>query len=68
MKQTDDDKLRLAKEMKEWRGFAPTRVAGAILGMSPRTIEHIEQGRGFNAHALLRIAMKAVTCPTREIK
>jgi DNA-binding XRE family transcriptional regulator len=50
----------LAAAMKAWRGRVSQRDAAAILGISKRTLEGIEQGRGFNYPALLLIAMKAI--------
>lgn len=66
MKQTDEDKQALAKELRAWRGFAPRHVAAEALGIARRTIENIEMGGGYHAPKLLRIAMAAITCPKRE--
>ncbi len=67
MKMKEDDKLRLAEELKRWRGYAPARVAAEVFGISRRTVEAIEQGRGFVAAKLLRHAMATIECPKREI-
>lgn len=50
---------RLAKLMRQWRSEAglSTAAAGEELGLSGRTIENIEQGRGFNAARVLEIAL-----------
>jgi DNA-binding XRE family transcriptional regulator len=52
-------KRDLAGLMKEWRHRAMlnTEEAGARLGLSPRTIEGIEQGRGFSNANLLVLAL-----------
>jgi DNA-binding XRE family transcriptional regulator len=50
---------RLAKLMRQWRQECGLSVseAGDILGLSPRTIEGIEQERGFAAGRVLEIAL-----------
>lgn len=49
----------LAKLMRRWRREASLSVedAGHILALSPRTIEGIEQERGFNAPRVLEVAL-----------
>ena len=37
-----------------------TKQAGAVLGLSARTIENIEQGRAFGHEHLLRLAIKNI--------
>ena len=37
-----------------------TKQAGAVLGISARTIENIEQGRAFGHEHLLRLAIKNI--------
>ena len=37
-----------------------TKQASAVLGISARTIENIEQGRAFSHDALLRLAIKNI--------
>jgi DNA-binding XRE family transcriptional regulator len=57
---------RLAKLMRQWRqerGMS-TGDAGDTLGLSPRTIENIEQGRGFNAARVLEIALLSLITKT----
>jgi hypothetical protein len=54
---TADD---LAAQVKAWRGKVPAREAAEALGISPRTLQGVEQGRGFNYPRLLQIAMRAV--------
>lgn len=49
----------LAEIVKKWRSAADltTSRAGQILGLSGRTIENIEQGRGFGHSKLLILAI-----------
>lgn len=51
----------LAELCKKWRAKAemPISRAAQILGMSKRTYEGIEQGRGFGYSKLLALAIKA---------
>jgi hypothetical protein len=56
----------LAYDVKEWRGKVPARIAAEVLGISKRTLDGIEQGRGFTYEKLLRIAME--TMPLEEKK
>ena len=53
---------RLAKLMREWRQDKGLSVeaAGDALELSPRTIEGIEQGRGFASARVLEIALLAL--------
>jgi len=52
-------KRELAELMKSWRQKAHlnTTEAGARLGMSPRTVEWVEQSRGFRYPNLLVLAL-----------
>ncbi len=54
-----DDPAELARMMRGWRTSAElnTQEAGDWLGLSARTIEGIEQGRGFNAPRVLGWAL-----------
>lgn len=56
---TVDDPEELARMMRAWRVRAGlnTQDAGDWLGLSARTIEGIEQGRGFNAPRVLGWAL-----------
>jgi DNA-binding XRE family transcriptional regulator len=56
-------KRELAELMKNWRQSARinAREAGARLGLSARTIEGIEQGRGFSHPNLLVMALIQAT-------
>lgn len=49
----------LARMMREWRSSRGlnTAAAGALLGLSARTVEGIEQGRGHSAPRLVAIAL-----------
>jgi hypothetical protein len=52
----------LAKTVREWRGDKLSSPAAArLLGLPPRTLEGIEQGRGFRYPKTLLLAMRAVT-------
>lgn len=53
------DAADLAKLVKAWRGDVPAVRAADALGLSARTLEGIEQGRGFRYPRLLVIAMRA---------
>ena len=54
------ENAELAALVKAWRGKVTAREAAGVLGISPRTLNGVEQGRGFNYPTLLRIAMEAV--------
>ena len=47
----------LAAELKAWRGKISTRDAAELLGIPERTLNGIEQGRGFRYPTLLRNVM-----------
>lgn len=51
---TNDD---LAAAVKAWRGRLPAREAAIELGIPKRTLDGIEQGRGFRYPELLLRAM-----------
>lgn len=53
-------KRQLADEVRRWRGSVPVPAAARVLGISERTLEGIEQGRGFNYPTLLRHALKTL--------
>ena len=55
-----DDTKSVADLMREWRAVAGlnTTEAGAIVGLSGRTISEIEQGRIRGGDALTAIALK----------
>jgi hypothetical protein len=53
--------LDLAAQVKAWRGDFSVREAADVLGIPRRTLEGVEQGRGFPYPELLRIAMQATT-------
>ncbi|WP_323034131.1 hypothetical protein [Pararhodobacter sp.] len=48
---------QLARDVAKWRGYLTTDEAAKTLGLSTRTLEGIEQGRGFRYPRLLRLAM-----------
>lgn len=48
----------LARQVKAWRGQIPVRVAAEVLGIPKRTLEGIEQGRGFSYPRLLLATIK----------
>lgn len=52
---------QLARQVRAWRGEHSQRDAAAVLGMSLRTYQGIEQGRGFNYSALLLQFVNTVT-------
>lgn len=57
----EETKLELAKFCREWREESemPVSRAAQLLGMSKRTYEGIEQGRGFSYPLLLTLAIQA---------
>lgn len=50
---TPEEKQKLAADVRAWRGSRSLKEAAAVLEMSWRTLEGIEQGRGFNYPKLL---------------
>jgi hypothetical protein len=56
----------LALAVKTWRGQVPVRAAAAALGLPQRTLEGIEQGRGFRYPELLKNALAALPAPENE--
>jgi len=60
---TDDEKRDLADALKNWRGSAPASAAANVLGIPRRTLEGIEQGRGFSYPVLLLHALKTMEPP-----
>jgi hypothetical protein len=50
----------LAAQVKAWRGKVPARVAAEVLGIPRRTLENIEQGRGFPYPRLLIAALQTI--------
>jgi hypothetical protein len=61
-----DDPAELAADLKRWRGDMSIHAAAAALGVSARTLEGVEQGRGFAHPRLLRIAMAVVKVSERK--
>jgi hypothetical protein len=51
---------QLADEVKNWRGPIPARKAAEVLGIPERTLNGIEQGRGFRYPRLLKLAMQSI--------
>lgn len=60
---SDDDSRALADALKKWRGTAPAHAAAKALGLPVRTVEGIEQGRGFRYPQLLLHALKTMEPP-----
>lgn len=58
---SDEAKAELAAALKEWRGAAGMTQARAaeVLGMSKRSYEGVEAGRGFVYPQLLMLALRA---------
>jgi DNA-binding XRE family transcriptional regulator len=58
---TEENNLELAKLCREWREASDLTASRAaqLLGMSKRTYEGIEQGRGFLYGQLLILALQA---------
>jgi hypothetical protein len=52
--------IDLAAQVKAWRGDSSIRQAADVLGIPRRTLEGVEQGRGFRYPALLRHAMQTI--------
>jgi DNA-binding XRE family transcriptional regulator len=63
-----DDGAELATLVKSWRrnGRLTTTAAADLLGMSSRTVEGIEQGRGFRYSRLLTLAILAFHDPDQN--
>lgn len=53
----------LAEAVKRWRGDVPASRAAQLLGIPQRTLEGIEQGRGFRYPHLLILALQAFKAP-----
>lgn len=53
------DPAELAGAVKNWRGSMSSKSAASALGLSPRTLEGVEQGRGFRYPRLLMLALSA---------
>lgn len=51
--------MELAEFLKAWRArvFIPQTEAAKLLGVSLRTYQSVEQGRGFRFETLLRLAV-----------
>jgi DNA-binding NtrC family response regulator len=49
----------LAEQLRTWRGNLPQVEAAKLLGMSARTLEGVEAGRGFRYPTMLKIAMES---------
>lgn len=58
---SDEARAEMAETLKAWRAAADMTQARAaeVLGMSKRTYEAIEAGRGFNYPVLLHLALRA---------
>lgn len=58
---SETDSAQLAMMLRDWRAKAdvPVSRAAQMLGMSKRTYEGIEQGRGFRYPTLLILALRA---------
>ena len=54
-----DIKTELAVTVKKWRGDIPVSRAAQLLGIPQRTLEGVEQGRGFRYPQLLILALQA---------
>jgi len=54
-----DPSAELAAAIKRWRGEMPVSRAAQLLGIPKRTLEGIEQGRGFRYPQLLILALQA---------
>ena len=60
--QTEDEKQKLANLVRNWRYANDFNIGqlAILLGISPRTLEGIEQGRGFRYHKTLTLALLAL--------
>lgn len=63
IKMTEEDRKKLAAEVRTWRGECTLREAATVLDVPYRTLEGVEMGRGFNYPKLLRLAMKTWKAP-----
>lgn len=53
----------LAQAVKAWRGTATAREAAKALGLPTRTLEGIEQGRGFRYPEMLKNSLARLPRP-----
>jgi hypothetical protein len=53
--------IDLAAQLKAWRGDSSIRQAAEVLGIPHRTLEGVEQGRGFRYPELLLHALNTMT-------
>lgn len=60
---TDDEKRDLAEAIRTWRSPGPLSAAARVLGIPLRTLQGIEQGRGFSYPTLLLHALKTMERP-----
>lgn len=60
---TPDEKRILADALRNWRLPSPQTAAAEMLGIPIRTLQGIEQGRGFSFPTLLMHALKTMEPP-----
>lgn len=56
----------LAAAVKAWRGSVSAKLAARELGLPERTLNFIEQGRGFRYPELLLRALKAAPATSKD--
>ena len=66
----ESEAAALARMLKQWRAEADISVSRAeeMLGISARTLEGIEQGRGFRYPKLLVLALLSFQMSTAKVK
>jgi DNA-binding XRE family transcriptional regulator len=62
--------MELAEFLKAWRAraFIPQTQAAKLLGVSLRTYQSVEQGRGFRFEPMLRLAVEAIDARWEKAK
>ena len=70
MQMREEEREELASQLKSWRkdaGLNSTKAAEAVLGVPWRTLDGIEQGRGFAYAKLLVLGIQAFrSTPDRQ--
>lgn len=62
------ERIELANLVKTWRGEHSVRAAADMLGVPARTLEGVEQGRGFRYAKMLALALRAFEADAQPAK